>query len=362
MVRGNRVTTRVGCLRDLSAATLHKEFGERIGPLIGWDNAHIYPLGDDRWLWLGQDAYLDYTGHADELSDARRQLQNFAFVQRGRCFSIVHGGVPDSPTNFEPGVGAVPTKSFFWPLGGDLHRGKLRIVWSKTAWDPALPDPGDGLQRHPLSTWVGVYDPLTLERLSFRRAPNSGVFPQYGFAVVSHRKHTYLFGNSNLLNLAREGGFWNGPHSATRMYLARVRRGRLHARPHYRTARGWSHNPRRAVPISERFWTENTMQPRLIDGRWVAVTKVDGFWGHDIVIDVARHPWGPWRTIERFRHRPRYRAELMNSYQPILLPWKDPSGDLIVVIAENARAWLEAVAQPPLYRPAAFTVDWPPPP
>jgi len=355
----NGVRTRVGCLPDLSAATLDKEFKQRIGPMIGWDNPHVYPLGGDRWLWLVHDTYLDYVGGATRLSDGSPQLQNIALIQNGRCFSILHRGDLTLPTNFEPGVGAVAESSFFWPLGGELHRGKLRIFWSNTAWDPALPGPGDGLQRHPLSTWIGVYDPLTLERLSFRPAPNDGVFPQYGFAVASQGRCTYLFGNSNLLNLAREGGFYEGPHSATRTYLARVPYGRLRADPQYRTEHGWSSDPANAVPISQRFWAANTMQPRYIDGQWIAVTKVDEFWGVDVVIDVAEHPWGPWVTVERFRHRQRYRAELTNSYQPILLPWRDPSGGLIVVISENAQAWSDAIERPPLYRPAAFTVDWP---
>jgi hypothetical protein len=361
-VQPDRVTTQVGCLRNLSAATLNREFGERIGPLFGWDNPHIYPLGGDRWLWLAHDSYVDYTGSANELTDAGLQLQNLAFVQDGRCFSIVHGGRLEAPVNFEPGVGSVPLKSFFWPLGGELHEGKLHIFWSKTAWDPDLPGPGDGLQRHPLSTWIGVYDPVTLERLSFRRAPNDGVFPQYGFAVASDRRFTYLFGNSNMLNFAREGGYLNGPHSATKMYLARVPRGRLHRQPSYRTATGWSKDASDAVPISERFWAENTMQPRYIDGRWIAVTKVDGFSGRDVVVDVAAKPWGPWKTVQRVRYEGRYGSEGMTSYQPILLPWRDPSGKLIVVLSENRDDWLESVANPILYRPAAFTVNWPPAP
>ena len=77
------------------------------------------------------------------------------------------------------------------------------------------------------------------------------------------------------------------------------------ARPEYRTADGWSPNRNDAVAISSRFFAENPMQPRYIDGQWVAATKVDGYWGEDLVIDVAADPWGPWTPVDYFRLQPR---------------------------------------------------------
>lgn len=356
------VVTDVGCLPNSSAATLHAAFTKRIGPLMGWDNPHVYQLGGGRRLWLVQDAYIDYPGTANGLHDNGPQIQNLAFLQQGSCFTLMHRGTRTARLNFEPGVGAVPGHSFFWPLGGQLINGRLQIFWAKMIQSVPKPPPGDGLHRHPGSTWIATYDPVTLRRLSFRPAPNSGVFPQYGFAVASDHEYTYLFGNSNELNLHRQGGFYSGPHSATRMYLARVPLGQLGAVPRYRTATGWSRNARDAVSISTRYWAENTMQPRYIDGQWIAVTKEDGFWGDDIVIDVAKRPWGPWRTVQQFRYQTRYGNDIMNSYQPILLPWRERSGRLGVVISENARAFREAIANPLLYRPAVFTVPFPPKP
>ena len=67
----------------------------------------------------------------------------------------------------------------------------------------------------------------TLARLAFYPAPDPGVTPIYGYAVASNATHTYLFGNTFEQNMVREGGFWSGRHSATRMYLARVPRGML---------------------------------------------------------------------------------------------------------------------------------------
>ena len=39
------------------------------------------------------------------------------------------------------------------------------------------------------------------------------------------------------------------------------------------------------------------MQPRFLGGQWVAMTKVDGYWGDELAIDVAADPWGPWTTV-----------------------------------------------------------------
>ena len=43
-----------------------------------------------------------------------------------------------------------------------------------------------------------------------------------------------------------------------------------------------------ARPVVERYWAENPMQPRFLNGQWVAATKRDGFWGEELFIDVAR--------------------------------------------------------------------------
>ncbi|MEJ7719898.1 MAG: hypothetical protein WKF58_05400 [Ilumatobacteraceae bacterium] len=58
-------------------------------------------------------------------------------------------------------------------------------------------------------------------------------------------------------------------------------------------------------PILQRFWAENPMQPRYLGGQWVAATKVDGYWGDELMIDVANEPWGPWTTVSRTAAAPR---------------------------------------------------------
>jgi len=362
------VRAGVGCMSDRSPATMAREFRYRIGPLIGWDNPHVIPLGSDRYLWLVHDSYMDYSFEATTLREVRPQIQNLAFIQSGSCFSLFHRGTLTRPTNFEPGRNADPPNSFFWPLGGMRDGARVKVFWARMAVSTTQPGPWEGIVRHPTGTWVGEYDARTLERLAFYRSPSNDAREpqgasrfkvQYGFAVESTRTYSYLFGNANMLNLAMSGGLDNSPHPATRMYLARVPRGRFDLAPEYRTATGWSRDSEQAVPISSRYSNENTMQPRRFGAdKWIAVTKVNGFNGDGVVIDVATRPWGPWRTVQRLDFRTPYDSQI--TYHPVLMPWRTANGDLTMAIALNGGAsWEVALDNPHLYRPGVAEVAWP---
>src|SRR6056297_3088821 len=356
------VSTPIGCAAGLDATSLDLFFAERRGPVMGWDYQHVYPLGGGRHLWLFQDTFVDQSGAATDLGRSSF-VHNTAMIQDGRCFRLLHRGTPDRPQAFEPGTGSRTLATWFWPKGGELHGGQLHVFWVKMVKDAVDPLPPDGLGWHPTETWLATYDPATMARLSFQPAPNSGVLPVYGYAVASDSTHTYLFGNTFEQNLARDGGYGNGPHSATRIYLARVPRGQWYAPMEYRRAAGWSGDARTAVPILQRHWAEFPMQPRLIDGQWVAATAVNGYWGDAFELDVARDPWGPWTTVDSRPLLPRWLDPLRNTYHAHVAPWRDGNGNIVVTVSNNARDMLrDAWPNPALYRPAALTVPWATPP
>lgn len=355
------VTTQLGCASGTSAGALDAFFRERVGPVLGEDYQHVYPLGGKRYLWLFQDTFVDHSGAVTHLGRSAF-AHNVAMVQDGACFTLYHRGTTGRPSAFEQGDGDAPTKKWFWPMGGELVNGRLSVFWVEMRKDPYNPDPPDGLGWHPVRTWLATYDPATLQRLSFRTAPNASPSPVYGYAVATQGEWTYLFGNTFEQNMLREGGYANGPHSATAMYLARVPAGQLGAAPEYRTADGWSGDPAQAVPIVSRFWAENPMQPRFLGGQWVSVAKVDGYWGDELVVDVAIDPWGPWTTVDRRGLSPRGGDPLMNTYHAHLLPWLD-GGSLVVSISQNARNMTrDAYPQPSRYRIGFFTAALIPPP
>ena len=128
-----------------------------------------------------------------------------------------------------------------------MGMGQLWVYWVEMVKDPVDPAPPDGLGWHPNRVYVAAYDQWTLTRTAWMPAQDPNVTPIYGYAVASDNVYSYLFGNTFEQNMTREGGFWKGPHSATKMWLARVPRGQLYARPEYRTADGWSPNRNDAV-------------------------------------------------------------------------------------------------------------------
>ncbi len=357
------VATDVGCASGNSAGALDAFFRDRIGPVLGHDYQHVYDLGGDRRLWLFQDTFVDQGGTATRL-DRAAFVHNAAMLQEGSCFTLLHRGTTAAPTSFEPGTGERRLSRWFWPLGGEMIDGELHVFWaemSKTA-DPRVPD---GLGWVPVRTWLATYNTSDLARVDFRPAPDSGVAPIYGYAVASDDSHSYLFGNSFDQNLARQGGYWACPCTATTMWLARVPRGRLVAAPEYWTGSGWSGDGADARPISQRFHAENPMQPRFLGGQWVAATKVDGYWGDELAIDVAAEPWGPWTTVLQRPLAPRGGDPLMNTYHAHLMPWLD-GGALVVSVSQNARDMGRyAFPHPERYRLqffAADLADLPPPP
>lgn len=357
-------SVEVGCAAGTDAAALDAFFAERIGPVLGLDYQHVYPLGGERFLWIFQDTFLDYSGLAARLDQAAF-VHNTALVQDGRCFTLLHRGSVERPASFEGGAGERRLTRWFWPMGGELTAQGLQVFWVEMVKDGYEPGPGDGLGWHPETTYLATYDPVTLARTGFGPAPNPGVAPVYGYAVSSDASYTYLFGNTFEQNLVREGGFGNGPHSATAMWLARVPLGQLGASPEYRTADGWSPDPAQAVAVSRRFWVENPMQPRYLDGVWWSAAKVDGYWGDELIVDVANDPWGPWTTVSRQWLSPRGGDALMNTYHAHLVPWRDAAGNVVVVISQNARDMTrDAFPVPARYRPQARTIGWttPPPP
>jgi hypothetical protein len=352
------ISTSVGCAAGTSATALDSFFAARVGPLLGADYQHVVALGGGRHAWFFQDAFIDPTGAATRL-DQSFFAHNLLLIQDGNCFTMLHRGTAAKPTSFEPGNGERPLTKWFWPMGAETTGNRVRMFWAEMAKDPYEPGPGDGLGWHPARLWLATYDATTMQRLSFDVAPNGGVSPMYGYAVAADSQYSYLFGNTFEQNLVREGGFWAGQHSATAVYLARVPKGRLDAAPEYRTLEGWSPDPGTARPIVQRYWAENPMQPRFLDGQWVAATKVDGYWGEELSIDVANNPWGPWTTVERRGLSPRNGDLTMNTYHAHLLPWRAGNGALIVTVSQNARQMTaDAFPHPERYRLAAFTSAW----
>lgn len=354
------VVQDAGCATDLSAAGLAAFFAAPIGAIKGFDAPRTYPLGDGRTLWAVQDAFTDETGRATSFADMG-YANNMVLVQDGNCFTSLRRGTPTEAVSFETGTGDISFDHYFWPAGGAVSNGVLQMFWMEMRRDHEQLGPLDGIALHPVATWLATYDVATMQRLLFVPAPDPGVAPVYGFAVVESGMWAYLFGNSFVQNLAQEGGFEQGPHSATRTYLARVPRGHLDALPSYWDGAGWTRHASRAAPISSRNWTENLMQPVEIGTQWVSATKTDGFLGTTVTVDVADEPWGPWTTVATLPAVPRGDPTDVVTYQASVLPTPGPDGGIIVSLSQIPME-LGAEDAPPRYRPNFVAVELGTPP
>jgi len=348
------VVQDAGCADDLSAAGLAAFFAAPIGTIKGFDAPRTYPLGDGRTLWMLQDAFTDETGAATSFAHMG-YTNNMVLIQEGNCFTSLRRGTPTKAVAFETGAGEISFDHYFWPAGGTVSNGVLKMFWMEMQRDHQQIGPLDGIALHPVATWLATYDVATMRRLSFLPAPDPGVAPVYGYAVVDSGDWDYLFGNSFAQNLAREGGFSNGPHSATRTYLARVPRGQLEALPSYWDGDGWTGDASRASPISSRNWTENLMQPVEIGTQWISATKTDGFLGSTVTIDVADEPWGPWATVATLPAVPHGDPKDVVTYHASVLPSPEPNGAIIVSLSQIPMQ-LGADDAPPRYRPNFFAV------
>lgn len=355
------VVTPAGCGDVRTATGLDAYLRNGAGPIKGFDSPRIVPMPDGRVLWLMQDAFLDY----DEIPSTMREMRyvNSAVLiqDTASCFTAVAHGNRRRAQPFEPGTGTDdPWKRFWWAGGASAASGQLQIMWIEMTHDPAEGRaPLDGPSIHPVATWLATYDASSLARISFRRAPDSGVFPIVGFDAVDDPSagYTYLFGNTFLQNLALEPVPPFGAHSATVTTLARVPLGRLDLDPEFWTGSTWSRNAESAVPIAEEGIIEHIMRPQLIDGTWWSTTKPEGFLGDTVIVETASAPQGPWTLWGTAPATPHGDPTDVVTYAPVLAPWLDPDGLPIVVLSQIDIRWtVHDGGDPNRYRPQAFAV------
>jgi hypothetical protein len=206
---------------------------------------------------------------------------------------------------------------------------------------------GAGPGAEPLGVWVARLRTSDMSVISLQPAPDSGDRPLYGFSIASDRRFTYLYGNC--YRQFTDGGF---PDAACgpKTYVARVPLGHLEATPRYWNGATWTADRTTAVPVMTRGNSANAMQVRRFGSRFVAVTKIDDWWGDTVAVDVAASPTGPWTTVTSFD--PGKVCAECNTYAPHILPWADTDGSLILSISNNAFDMGEAEANPTLYRPS----------
>ena len=67
-------------------------------------------------------------------------------------------GRPPGRRRSSSGPGTTTLNTWFWPMGGEVHDGRLYVFWAEMRKDFPDPKPPDGLGWHPVATHIAAYD------------------------------------------------------------------------------------------------------------------------------------------------------------------------------------------------------------
>jgi hypothetical protein len=339
-----------GCHDIRTPGGLELALDEGFGLTQHYDGVLTVDLGDRRSAWFLQDPFFDWVADGPGSAFTEMQYANSAVVafDADGCAQVIVGSNGNGRFGFEfgPTPEDVTLERFFWPLAAVVEDNGLSVTWAEMIQAPDQLNMIDGIARSPGRTFVARYDVATLERQAW------DVFDDLGFgfgfwAVAGDDGWTYHFGNRNLLNLAMNGGYENGPHPATDNYLGR---GPSLAGGVTEVWDGtaWTTRLEDASPILSEGWAATMLRPRRdSEGRWVAALVEEEFWGSDVVVLVAEDPTGPWREVSRYPRAEGGDVALVNYHATIL---DTSTCEASLVISSNAAVWDQAVAEPDLYR------------
>lgn len=298
-------------------------------PMIGADYQRAFALPDGRVLWLFQDAFLSTT-HGPEL------VHNVGLLQSGQCFQLLRSGSANSPAPYLLPELTDRLDRWFWPLGGGIGLdGNLNVFVAE------MRERGSVYlsQTEPVATWLVSIDVETLSVVHTQPAPNPSA-EMYGWSVVSQGEFTYLYAHCyrqfgwDLFPFADppfRGHDWTCGPDVT---VARIPHSDFSATPEYWNGATWASDPAGAVPvIPSEGRSVNPAQVGLLDGQFVAVTKVGDWWGDTIYLDVAPTAEGPWRTYATETVTPE--CETCNSYFASILPYGADENSFVVGLSVN---------------------------
>ena len=318
------------CATSTTAAGLTAFFDSDV-PMVGADYQRAYPLPGGRILWLFQDAFLP-------TSSGPQLVHNVGLLQSGACFQLLRTGSRDAPASYLLSDLTLRHHRWFWPLGGGTGAdGDLHVFVAE------MVEHGDRYLSHtvPTATWLVTIDADDLTVVDERLAPDSSA-ALYGWSVVSAGDHTYLYAHCY-----RQFGFdplgfapevlAHDLTCAADITVARIPRGRFDETPSYWDGADWVADARVAVPVIPTDGRPvNPSQMALIDGEFVAVTKVGDWWGRTIVLDRAYAAEGPWETYATVDVEPE--CEGCNTYFASIVPFGADAGSFLVGLSCNTWA------------------------
>lgn len=336
------------CLDGTGPEALSTLFDHEPGGVIAADYQRSFVLPDGRTLWLFQDATFRLppssavsttTGTVDlSLTPpaTERLVHNIGMVQRGSCFTVLQSGTAADPRSWLLAGPTTPFQHWFWPLGAEMANDGNLYVYVAEVFERG------GLYlsaTEPTGTRIVAVDLASMQVVGATTPPGSSP-SLYGFSVASDATWTYLYGHCH-----RQFGWDIGPFGVPAHDLgcsgdvpvARVPKGQLLDPLQYWDGSSWQADPARAVSVMpDDGRSVNPSQVRYDRGEFVAVTKVDDWFGSTIYLDRAPAAHGPWENYARIPAALRCDYRTCNSYFASWAP--DPTGttgDYVIGLSHN---------------------------
>ena len=336
------------CLPGNTSGHLDALFDTEPGGVIGADYQRATVLTDGRVLWTFQDAQVRLA------SGAITTVHNIGVVQTGACFSILMSGSAAAPESWLFAGNTTRYSHWYWPLDSGIGTdGRVHVFLAE------MFERGESYLSHvePTATVVATIDVDTLEVASLAPAANSSR-DLYGWSIAADRDWTYLYAHCHRqfgYDPFIGGSFGHDLDCSADITVGRVPVGELFATPTYWTGAGWSAQAARATPVldtTDRF--ANPADVTYRNNRWLAVTKVDDWWGRTILVESAPRPTGPFETIATLPAVSKCPNEC-NTYYASWIAGED--GPTMTIGLSNNR-WDGVVSE--VYRPSFLIIPTPP--
>lgn len=312
-------TVRAGsvCLAASTPDQLGQLFVTEPGGVVGADYQRATPLPNGWVLWTFQDAEVRRPDGTTTL------VHNIGMIQKGNCFTVLMTG---SRTDPQPWLYASNTTKFshwYWPLGAEIGADGRVYVFLAEMIERG---PGYLSRVEPIATVVAGVGIDSLEPEVYT-APANASAALYGWSIASDEAWTYLYAQCH-----RQFGFdpyiyvvAHDRSCSSVVTVGRVPRGQLLAPPTYWTGSRWASDPAAAVPVIDTIGRAvNATQVVRTNNNWMAITKVDDWWGDRILVERAVRAIGPFSVVAEIAAVPKCAVDC-NTYFASWIPSPDPA-------------------------------------
>jgi hypothetical protein len=361
------------CLGSTAPDALSGLLAAEPGGVIAADYQRAIELSDGRTLWLFQDATIrlplpDPTTTTTTTIDpdepplppapTERLLHNIGMLQTGSCFEVLRSGTAADPKAWLLPAQTTPYAHWYWPLDAAMGAdGRLYVHLAEMFERGAL----YLSTTEPVGTRIVGLDLATMT-ITSEGVPPSSSTSLYGFSIASDGTWTYLYGQCHRQFGWDMGLFGVRAHDlscSSHVPVARVPLGQLFAAPSYWDGNSWQPHPARAAAVMP---TEgraiNPSQVRYDGDEFVAVTKVDDWFGATVYLDRAPSAQGPWTNYAQVPVSPKCRTAC-NTYFASWIPSTatDSRASNRTVVGLSHNRWDGIVTT--VNRPTFFTVPDP---